>query len=190
MRPYAIFCLAMLAIGFLFIQPLHTEEISTMKSEHPIVIIETTQGSFEVTLFPEIAPKACENFLKLAEKNYYEGTIFHRVIKGFMIQGGDPTGTGAGGQSIWGKNFEDEVTDSVKFDKRGLLAMANRGPTTNGSQFFITVAPTPWLHKKHTIFGEIKSGYEIIQKIETTRTDERDRPIEPQKIVKISLKNS
>lgn len=158
-----------------------------MKPKSNTIVVETTQGTFEITLFPEIAPKTCENFLGLVQKHYYDGIIFHRVIKGFMIQGGDPTGTGTGGQSIWGKNFEDECSDKVKFSRKGLLAMANRGPNTNGSQFFITVASAPWLNNKHTIFGEVTKGYDIIEKLETTATDERDRPKAVQKILKITL---
>ena len=156
----------------------------------PIVEIETTQGTFEVALRPDIAPKASENFLKHAQEGYYNGTIFHRVIKGFMIQGGDPTGTGRGGKSIWGTPFEDEVSDAVKFDRRYLLAMANAGPSTNGSQFFITTGLTPWLNKKHTIFGEVIKGKEIIDKIESTKTGMGDRPIEEQKILRMTVKNS
>lgn len=122
------------------------------------------------------------------KKGYYNGLIFHRVIKNFMLQGGDPTGTGSGGESIWGRQFEDEVSPNVKFDKPGLLAMANAGPNTNGSQFFITTAKTPWLNMRHTIFGEVISGYEVVQKIENTSTDASDRPVTAQKIIKAYLK--
>lgn len=165
---------------------LNAEDL--MKEKRPIVTIETTQGSFDVTLFNDIAPKAVENFLTLAQKGYYNGITFHRVIKGFMIQGGDPTGTGAGGESIWGKPFEDEFSANVKFDHPGLLAMANRGPKTNGSQFFITTAEASWLNNKHTIFGEVTSGYNVVQKIEKTPTSPSDKPLEPQKIIKITPK--
>jgi peptidylprolyl isomerase len=133
---------------------------------------------------PDVAPKACENFVKLVEKGYYDGLIFHRVIKKFMIQGGDPTGTGMGGESVWGKPFEDEVQESVVFDKPGILAMANAGPGTNGSQFFITTVPTPWLNMRHTIFGEVVKGMDVVQKIEKTNTDGQDKPRSAQKIVK------
>ena len=156
--------------------------------DEKIVVLETNQGTIEVKLMPDVAPKACENFLGLVEKGYYDGIIFHRIIKSFMIQGGDPTGTGTGGSSIWGKPFEDEVTESVKFDKPGLFAMANAGPNTNGSQFFITTVPTPWLNMRHTIFGEVISGYDVVQKIEGTATGARDKPIEDQKILKAYLK--
>ena len=153
-----------------------------------IVVLETNQGIIEIKLMPEVAPKACENFSKLAEKGYYNGLIFHRVIKDFMIQGGDPTGTGAGGESIWGRSFEDEVSPSVKFDKPGILAMANSGPATNGSQFFITTIKTPWLNMRHTIFGEVISGYDVVQKIESSEAGPSDRPKQEQKIIKAYLK--
>jgi peptidylprolyl isomerase len=156
--------------------------------EKTIVVFETTQGNFEVALFPEKAPKTCENFLGLVTKKYYEGTIFHRVIKEFMIQGGDPTGTGRGGESIWGKTFADEFHPTLKFDRSGLLAMANAGPNTNGSQFFITTVETPWLNNNHTIFGEVVAGADVLKKIEETETNGRDAPITPQKINKVYLK--
>jgi peptidylprolyl isomerase len=152
------------------------------------VTLETNQGAIELRLFPEIAPKACESFAGLAEKGYYNGVIFHRVIPEFMLQCGDPTGTGRGGESLWGKNFEDEVRPDVKFDRKGLLAMANAGPGTNGSQFFITTAPTPWLHLKHSIFGEVVKGYDVVEKIEKTRTDGGDRPVQKQHIVRATVK--
>ncbi|MBM3244300.1 MAG: peptidylprolyl isomerase [Candidatus Omnitrophica bacterium] len=153
-----------------------------------IVVLETTQGNIEIKLFPEAAPKACENFSKLVEKGYYNGIVFHRVIKKFMIQGGDPTGTGRGGESVWGAPFEDEVSNELTFDKAGLLAMANAGPNTNGSQFFITTAATPWLNMRHTIFGEVVSGYDVVQKIENTPTGSQDKPLSEQKIIQAYLK--
>lgn len=140
---------------------------SDAAAQDKIVVLETEQGVIELKLMPDIAPKTCENFSALIEKGYYDGTVFHRVIKDFMIQGGDPTGTGRGGSSIWGKPFEDEVDAKVKFDRPGLLAMANAGPNTNGSQFFITTVKTPWLNMRHTIFGEVISGYEAVKKIES-----------------------
>jgi peptidylprolyl isomerase len=143
----------------------------------------------EITLKPDIAPKASENFMTHVQNGYYDGLIFHRIIKGFMIQGGDPTGSGRGGESIWGKPFEDETTPKATFDKPGILAMANAGPNTNGSQFFITVAATPWLNGNHTIFGEVTSGYEVIEKLENVRTGAMDRPVEEQKIIKATLKS-
>ena len=152
------------------------------------VVLETTQGVIELKLFPEVAPKACENFVGLIKKGYYDGTIFHRVIKKFMIQGGDPTGTGRGGESIWKGPFEDEFKEGVRFDKTGILAMANAGPGTNGSQFFITTVPTPWLDGKHTILGEVTAGYENVQKIENQPTDSQGRPLTEQKIIKAFIK--
>ncbi|NQT90945.1 MAG: peptidylprolyl isomerase [Candidatus Omnitrophica bacterium] len=153
-----------------------------------IVVFETTQGNVELKLFSEAAPKTCENFTGLVKKGYYDGIIFHRVIKDFMVQCGDPTGTGMGGESIWGGSFEDEFSGDLKFDKPGILAMANSGPNTNGSQFFITTVPTSWLNRKHTIFGEVVSGYENIQKIENQPVGPQDKPQEEQKIIKAYIK--
>ena len=150
-----------------------------------IIVIETNQGEIEVQLFPEVAPKTCENFIGLVEKGYYDGIIFHRVIKNFMVQCGDPTGTGRGGESLWGGKFEDEVTPEIKFDRKGLLAMANTGPNTNGSQFFITTIPTPWLNMKHTIFGEVISGYDVVEKIENVSVQSgSNKPLEEQRIIR------
>ena len=149
-----------------------------------IVVLETTQGNIELQLMPEIAPKTCENFIGLAKKGYYDGISFHRVIKDFMIQGGDPTGTGRGGSSIWGGPFEDEVTPEIGFDRSGLLAMANAGPNTNGSQFFITTAKTPWLNMNHTIFGKVISGENVLDKLNNIETDASDKPAEKQQIIK------
>ena len=171
---------------FYFSTPLQASE--KIMPNQPIAIIETNQGNIEVALKPDIAPKATENFIKHAKDGYYNGVIFHRVIPDFMIQGGDPTGTGRGGQSIWKATFEDEVSDKVKFDHPGILAMANAGPNTNGSQFFITTAATPWLNKKHTIFGEVTKGYDVVQKIEKTKTGAANRPVEDQKIIRITIK--
>ncbi|NDV61889.1 peptidylprolyl isomerase [Puniceicoccales bacterium CK1056] len=149
--------------------------------------INTNQGTIRIKLFPQHAPKTIENFLGLAKKGYYDGIIFHRVITEFMIQGGDPTGTGRGGQSLWGKPFEDECSPELSFNKRGILAMANAGPNTNGSQFFITTALTPWLDGRHTIFGEVIEGYEVVEKIERTPTGRDDRPVDDQVIQSITI---
>lgn len=166
------------------------EENPFKMPSNPVAVIETNQGNIEVRLYPDIAPKAVENFIRLAESGYYEGTTFHRVIKDFMIQGGDPTGTGAGGESIWHKRFADEISPKVKFDKPGLLAMANAGPNTNGSQFFITTVKTPWLNGKHTIFGEVIGGFDVVKKIENAprKLFAPDTPKEPQTILHISIK--
>ena len=174
-----------MAIGLLMTVNVMAQEKTEVKN---MVVLETTQGIIEIQLKDDIAPKACENFRELVKKGYYDGTIFHRVIKDFMIQGGDPTGTGRGGESIWGKPFADEVVESVQFDKKGILAMANAGPNTNGSQFFITTKSTPWLNMKHTIFGEVVSGYDSVQLIENTKVGSMDKPVEDQKIIKAYLK--
>lgn len=169
---------------------LSLQAAETNMQNRPVAVFETNVGTFEVALKPDVAPKAVENFVKHAEEGYYDGVIFHRVIKGFMIQGGDPLGTGVGGVSIWGKPFEDEVSSSVTFNKPGILAMANAGPSTNASQFFITTAPTTWLNNKHTIFGEVISGYDVVQKIENAKTGPRDKPEEDQKIIHITIKDA
>ena len=158
--------------------------------EDTFVIFKTNQGDVKIKLFPSIAPKTCENFVGLVKKGYYDGLTFHRVIKDFMIQGGDPTGTGCGGQSIWGKPFEDEFSPDVAFSKKGILAMANSGPNTNGSQFFITTTLTPWLHMRHTIFGEVVEGYDVVEKIENTETGFMDKPVKEQKIISATVSNS
>lgn len=148
------------------------------------VIFETNQGKIELTLYPDVAPKTVENFVTHVNNGYYNGLTFHRVIKGFMIQGGDPTGTGAGGTSIWNKSFEDEFKSNVNFDKPYLLAMANRGPNTNGSQFFITTSTPTWLNQKHTIFGEVTAGKDVVNKIENAPKGANDKPTTPQVIQK------
>lgn len=172
-------------MGCFFIQTLHAEEGLPMAAKRPILVIETNKGSIEVTLFPDVAPKACENFLGLAKSNKYNGVKFHRVIPKFMIQGGDfENNNGTGGKSIWGKPFEDECSPSIKFDRPGLLAMANAGPKTNGSQFFITTAATSWLQGKHTIFGEVTSGMDVVRKMEALGTNSGN-PKEPLTIIKV-----
>lgn len=157
-------------------------------ADETIVVFETNQGTIELKLFTDKAPKTCENMVGLVNKGYYDGIIFHRIIKNFMIQGGDPTGTGRGGESLWGKSFNDECVPELTFDRPGILAMANAGPNTNGSQFFITTVETPWLHMKHTIFGEVISGYDVVEKIENCEVGPGDRPVEEQKIIKAYVK--
>ena len=157
-------------------------------AQQTTIVLETNRGNIEVKLFDEQTPKTVENFKGLVEKGYYNGVIFHRVIKKFMIQGGDPTGTGRGGASLWGGKFKDEFRPELKFDKPGILAMANAGPNTNGSQFFITTAPTDWLNMAHTIFGEVVAGYDVVQSIEQCAAGPGDRPKEEQKIVKAFVK--
>jgi cyclophilin family peptidyl-prolyl cis-trans isomerase len=152
-------------------------------TEVKVAVMNTSQGSIVIRLYPEAAPKAVENLERLAEKGYYDGLIFHRVIDGFMIQGGDPTGTGYGGKSIWGVPFEDEFSPELRFDRPFLLAMANSGPKTNGSQFFVTLAPTPHLNDKHTIYGEVIEGMDVVRAIGKTEVDPSDKPT-----VEVSIK--
>ncbi len=141
---------------------------SQVNTKQPTVVLQTTAGELTITLFPDIAPLAVENFMTHIKEGYYNHIAFHRIIKDFMIQGGDPTESGRGGESIWHKNFKDEFKDKT-FNKAGILAMANRGPATNGSQFFITTAPTPWLNGYHTIFGEITpDSYKVLKKLNNT----------------------
>ena len=136
---------------------------------------ETTMGNFTIELFEEQAPKTVANFVGLAEKNFYNGVIFHRVIDGFMIQGGDPTGTGRGGP---GYQFADEIHPQLKHKGEGILSMANAGPNTNGSQFFITLAATPHLDGKHTVFGQVVEGMDIVRSIGKTKVSKpADRPV-------------
>ena len=162
-----------------------------LEAANPIALFETSKGNIQVELRPDLAPKAVENFTTHAKNGYYNGQIFHRVIKDFMIQGGDPTGTGTGGDSIWNKPFEDEFAPNAVFDKAGILAMANRGPNTNSSQFFITTVPTYWLNGRHTIFGFVKEGFDVVKKIENVQTNGRyegNKPLEDVKIVSITIK--
>ncbi len=157
---------------------------------HPTVLLQTTQGDLTLELYEDVAPLAVENFTGLVKKGYYNGLTFHRIIKNFMIQGGDPTGTGAGGESIWNKPFKDEFKSGVVFNQAGILAMANAGPKTNGSQFFITTAPTPWLNGYHTIFGKVIKGSDTLNKLNNVPTNGQqngDRPLQVQKIIKATL---
>ncbi|KAJ3342741.1 hypothetical protein HDU93_001313 [Gonapodya sp. JEL0774] len=151
-------------------------------------ILRTSMGDIHLRLFPEYAPKTVENFSGLARKGYYDNLKFHRVIKGFMLQTGDPNGDGTGGESLWGGEFEDEFNKAVKHDRPYTVSMANAGPNTNGSQFFITVVPTPWLDNKHTIFGRATAGMDVIHKIEHVKTDKNDKPWDDVKILNIEVR--
>lgn len=176
--------------------------------------METTEGTIIFKLFPELAPKTVENFVTHAKNGYYEGVTFHRVIEDFMIQGGDPTGTGMGGESIYGEKFEDEFSPNL-FNIRGALSMANAGPNTNGSQFFIVQnrhfnegfkdemekagypleviehyvanGGTPWLDFRHTVFGQVIDGMEVVDRIASLPTGPQDRPLEKVEIRKITI---
>lgn len=175
------------------------KETQMIKNPGVYARFETSEGNFTIRLFAEEAPKTVENFIGLAEgtkefidpktgqkskKPFYDGLIFHRVIPDFMIQGGDPLGTGTGGP---GYRFEDEFNSGRVFDKVGILAMANSGPNTNGSQFFITTAKTPWLNNRHTIFGEVIEGYPIVEKISLVKRGGNDRPMTPVTITRVKI---
>ena len=156
------------------------------KMVNRIAVFETNLGNFSVELFEDETPITTENFIDLAEKGFYDGVIFHRVIDGFMIQGGDPEGTGMGGP---GYTIEDEFRDDLRFDGEGILAMANTGmPHTGGSQFFITLDKTPWLNGHHTIFGKVKAGMDVVRRIGHSETDMADRPLEDVVIKTIEIK--
>jgi peptidyl-prolyl cis-trans isomerase B (cyclophilin B) len=145
--------------------------------------MQTNKGTIELELFEEDAPKTVSNFVELAQKGFYNGVVFHRVIEDFMVQGGDPTGTGSGGP---GYQFEDEINDHLV--ERGALAMANAGPNTNGSQFFIvTAAACPWLDGKHTVFGHVTSGMDVVDDISHAPRDARDRPREDIRIESVAI---
>ncbi len=148
-------------------------------------IFITNMGNFEVKLATKDAPVTCANFIKLAKDGFYKNTTFHRVIDGFMIQGGDPTGTGTGGP---GYAIKDEFSPKLKHDSAGVLSMANAGPNTGGSQFFITLAPTDWLNNKHAVFGKVVKGLDVVQKIGKVKTDSRDKPVNRVVIKDIEIK--
>ena len=180
-------------------------QLNEVNEKNPLVTVHTNLGDFTLELFPEVAPKTVENFVTHAKNGYYDGVIFHRVIEDFMIQGGDPTGTGMGGESIYGRTFEDEFSREA-FNLYGTLSMANAGPNTNGSQFFIVTAKqvpaqmlkqlkdggwpeeiveeyakvggTPWLDHRHTVFGRVVEGMDVVLKIEGVERNAQDRPLE------------
>ncbi len=155
---------------------------------NPHILLSTNLGDITLELFTEAAPKAVENFVGLTEKGYYDGIIFHRVIRDFMIQWGDPTGTGTGGKSIWMRAFEDEFFDRSLTHKKGVISMANAGRNTNGSQFFIVTAEdASFLDRKHTIFGHVVEGMDIVEKIELLDTDRNDKPKDEVKIIKATV---
>ena len=154
------------------------------KTANPVAVIETTLGKIAVELFPKEAPDTVANFLKLVDKKYYDGVLFHRVIPGFMIQTGDPTGTGRGGP---GWTILDEFHPKLRHDKAGVVSMANAGPDTGGSQFFITHGPTPHLDDRHAIFGQVIEGQDVVTKIAAVKRGPGDRPVEPVRMERVTL---
>lgn len=148
-------------------------------------VFETNMGNFEVALATDLAPNTCKNFIDLANKGFYNGVIFHRVIDNFMIQGGDPTGTGMGGP---GYTIKDEFSSKLLHDGPGVLSMANAGPDTGGSQFFITLRDCPWLDGKHAVFGKVTNGMEVVYRIGKVATDANDKPLKDVVINKITIK--
>jgi cyclophilin family peptidyl-prolyl cis-trans isomerase len=151
---------------------------------NPTATFETTQGTFTVELFSARAPRTAENFIELARKGFYDGVIFHRVIEDFMIQGGDPKGTGTGGP---GYTIDDEFHPELRHDEAGILSMANAGPNTGGSQFFITLAATPWLDDRHAVFGRVVQGMDVVEAIGAVETDAGDRPVDEVRIERVSV---
>ena len=169
-----------LILPFLFAAPAFADE----EVKRPVANFDTSMGSFKIELYSDLAPITVNNFVSLAKKNFYDGVIFHRVIDGFMIQGGDPTGTGMGGP---GYSIPDEFGKGLKHNAKGLLSMANAGPNTGGSQFFITLVPTPWLDGHHAIFGHVINGMEVVEAIGHTKTGRGDRPVKDVVIKTITI---
>lgn len=160
---------------------------NNIKTNQPKVILRTSKGDITLHLNQNETPKTVENFLTHCRNGYYNNVVFHRIIKNFMIQTGDPQGDGTGGESIWGGEFEDEFHPDLKHSQPYILSMANCGPNTNGSQFFITTVKCPWLDNKHTVFGKVTSGFEVVSAIENVKCDDLDRPIEPIKILQVEI---
>jgi peptidylprolyl isomerase domain and WD repeat-containing protein 1 len=153
----------------------------------PKVVLRTSKGDITLQLTQSETPKTVENFLTHCRNGYYNNVIFHRIIKNFMIQTGDPLGDGTGGESIWGGEFEDEFHPDLKHSQPYIVSMANCGPNTNGSQFFITTVKCPWLDTKHTVFGKVIKGTEVVSTIENSKCDDLDRPVEPIKILQVDI---
>ena len=180
--------MAIIIIGLItavFFTIFNKGEGDKMASKNRHAIIETNMGTIEIELFEDKAPLTTSNFIKLAQEGFYDSVIFHRVIPQFMVQGGDPTGTGTGGP---GYKINDEFNPSLKHDKAGILSMANSGPNTGGSQFFITTVPTPWLDGKHSIFGQVVKGQDIVEKISNVPKNSNDKPLKDVIMTKVTIK--
>ncbi|WP_320109806.1 peptidylprolyl isomerase [Selenomonas sputigena] len=164
---------------------MNDKDKGAKKMANPIAVFETNHGTFEIELFEDKAPITVKNFIDLAEKGFYDGLIFHRVIDGFMIQGGDPNGTGTGGP---GYVIPDEFHKDLKHDSEGVLSMANAGPNTGGSQFFITLAATPWLDGHHSVFGKVVKGMDVVREIGKVDTDFQDKPLAKVVMEKVTIR--
>lgn len=164
---------------------MNDKDKGAKKMANPIAVFETNHGTFEIELFEDKAPITVKNFIDLAEKGFYNGLIFHRVIDGFMIQGGDPNGTGTGGP---GYVIPDEFHKDLKHDGEGVLSMANAGPNTGGSQFFITLAATPWLDGHHSVFGKVVKGMDVVREIGKVDTDFQDKPLAKVVMEKVTIR--
>ena len=184
MKYHVLFSAMFLSAAALFAAFPRGTATAAEQPARPLAIFETSMGNFKIELYNDLAPKTCRSFMDLAERNFYDGVIFHRVIDGFMIQGGDPTGTGRGGP---GYTIPDEFAPGLAHDSEGVLSMANSGPNTGGSQFFITLAPTPWLDGKHAIFGRVAEGMDTVKAIGKTRTMTGDKPIVDVVIKKLTI---
>jgi len=177
--------LIIISILFLVIVGFALNQIGEKEMVNRIAVIETNYGTMEIELFEQRAPITTKNFIDLAEKEFYNGIIFHRVIKDFMIQGGDPDGRGTGGP---GYTIIDEFHDELKHNKTGILSMANSGPNTGGSQFFITLVPTPWLDGRHSIFGQVIKGEDVLKAIGVVKTGAGDKPLVDVVMSKVTIK--
>ena len=179
-----------LGAGAFFVANMNGDSVSAKekgaKNMNRIAVFETNMGTFEIELFEDKAPNTAKNFIDLAQKGFYNGLIFHRVIDGFMIQGGDPEGTGMGGP---GYTIKDEFHKDLKHSSEGILSMANAGPNTGGSQFFITLDKTPWLDGHHAVFGKVIKGMDVVKKIGKVDTDFSDRPIKKVVMEKVTIKD-
>lgn len=182
MKKLLVICMLLLAA--FAVTACGQEKQEQPKAEPATAVFSTSMGDFEVQLATDYAPKTSENFIKLAQKGFYDGLVFHRVIDDFMIQGGDPNGDGTGGP---GYTIKDEFSSKLLHSGPGVISMANRGPNTGGSQFFITLRECKWLDGKHAVFGKVTKGMEVVYKIGKTKTDANDKPVEPVTIKKITI---